>query len=153
MQPRISHKLFPLVTLLCWLTASAFAQTSSHTTPGMVWRVIYVRALPGKADDVLLDMRRNTRPILDEYKKQGLIVDYKFYANSTNDSPGDWDYAYAIGYRNWAALDGLTPKVAAIRLKHYGSAEKEQEANARRTQIGEQFASKLMREVTMNPLP
>jgi hypothetical protein len=38
-------------------------------------------------------------------------------------------------------------------LKHYGSAEKEQEALAKRRQLGETVASKLVREVTLNPLP
>lgn len=143
--------LVTLFLLACTLTAAA--QTQSNATPGPVWRVIYINVLPGMTDDFLMDLRRNTRPINEEYKKAGLIVDYKIYSNSTNDSPGDWDFAIAMGFKNWAALDEFTPKSAPIRLKHYGSAEKEQERLARRRQLGETVASKLVRELTLNPLP
>lgn len=147
-------KKFSLVMLFLFVCAfSASAQTQSNTTPGPVWRVIYIRVLPGKTNDFLMDLRRNQRAINEEYKKAGLIVDYKFYSNSTNDSPGDWNYAIALGFKNWAALDEFTPKAATIRLKHYGSAEKEQEALAKRRQLGETVANKLVREVTLNPLP
>jgi hypothetical protein len=146
-------KISLLAVFLFACTLSTASQTQSNTTPGPVWRVTYVRILPGMTNDFLLDLRRNSRPILEEYKKAGLIVDYKFYSNMTNDSPGDWDYAIAQGYKNWAALDGFTAAAAAIRLKHYGSAEKEQEALAKRRQLGETVASKLVREVTLNPLP
>jgi hypothetical protein len=75
------------------------------------------------------------------------------YTNSTTDGPGDWDYATAIAYKNWAALDDFGPKVDAITLKHYGSREKRQEANDARNQMREVIASRLMREQTLIPLP
>lgn len=147
-------KKFSLVMLFLFACAiSAAAQTPGNTTPGPVWRVIYIRALPGKTNDVLMDMRKNLRPVYEEAKKQGVIVDYKIYSNSTQSSPDEWNIALAIAYKNWGAIDGSTAKMDAISLKHYGSEEKREAALANRRQLSQTVASKLVREQTLNPLP
>ena len=42
-------------------------------------------------------------------KREGLILDYKVFLNTTKHDPQDWDMA-SILYKNLAALDGLTAK-------------------------------------------
>ena len=132
---------------------SVSAQTQSNTTPGPVWRVQYLRVLPGKMNDVLMDMRKNLRPIYDEAKRQGVIVDYKIYTNQTQASPDDWNLALAVAYKNWGGIDDSTAKFNAISLKHYGSQEKVDAAAANRRQNYQGVAIKLLREQTLNPLP
>lgn len=122
-------KKFYLATLLLVLFCFGMqTQAQDNMTPGPVWRVTMYKVKPGKMNDVLMDLRRNFRVVNEEFKRQGLIVDYRVYTNSTTDGPGDWDFAIAIGYKNWAALDDLGPKAEAVTLKHYGTREKRQEA-------------------------
>jgi hypothetical protein len=35
------------------------------------------------------DLTQNFKPLNDEYKKQGWVVDYKFYANPVAEHPED----------------------------------------------------------------
>ena len=144
-----------LVTLfLFFVSLSAQAQApAAATTPGPVWRVSLYKVKPGKMPEVMADLRQNFKVVNDEYKKQGLIVDYKVYTNSTTDSPGDWDIAVATAYKNWAALDDLGRMTDPITLKHYGTREKRQEAADKRNQLRDLVSSRLMRELTLNPMP
>lgn len=144
-----------ILLFVCTFSAASqvTGQTTGNTTPGPVWRVQYFRVLPGKMNDVLMDMRKNLRPVYDEAKKQGVIVDYKIYQNSTQSNPDEWNLALAVAYKNWGALDEATAKFSPISLKHYGSQEKIDAAAANRRQLFVTVASKLMREVTLNPLP
>ena len=112
-----------------------------------------VKVKPGKQNDVLMDLRKNFRVVSEEYKKQGVILDYKIYFNSTTDGPNDWDFAIATAYKNWAALDTLGPVADAATLKHYGSAEKRQQAADARNQLRDVVSSRLIREQTLKPLP
>ena len=104
-------KRFCLVTLLlCVCAIGAQAQTPTATpnptSPGPVWRITYYRIKPGKGAEFTKDLRENSKPILDELKTQGLILDYKWFTKPTDDGPTDWDRALAIVFRNYAeALD------------------------------------------------
>ena len=147
------RKIFLVTLFLCYCFLSTPAQAQDNFTDGTVWRVNLYKVKPGKMSELLMEMRQNLRPLHEEYKKQGLIVDYKLYTNSTTDSSGDWSLALAVGYKNWAALDDLARKADPITLKHYGTREKRQEAQNKRNQLFEVVSSRLMREITLNPLP
>ncbi|MDQ6654019.1 MAG: hypothetical protein M3Y84_14920 [Acidobacteriota bacterium] len=143
--------LLPLLLALCF--AGAHAQAQDNTTPGPVWRVSTYKVRPGKMNDVLMDLRQHFRVVSEEYKRQGVILDYRIYTNTTTDGPNDWDFAIATAYKNWAALDTLGPQADAITLKHYGSAEKRQQAADARNQLRDLVSSRLIREQTLKPLP
>ncbi len=97
-------KRISLVTLFVFSTLlGTQAQTQQVATPGPVWRVRLYKVKPGKMNEFMRDLRQNTIPIYEELKKQGLIVDYKLYTNTTTDSPSDWDVAIEIAHKNWAA--------------------------------------------------
>ena len=147
-------KRFSLVVALLVLCFSGTqAQAQDNTTVGPVWRVSLYKVKPGKMNDVLMDLRQNFRVVNEEFKRQGLIVDYRIYFNSTTDGPNDWDIAIATAYKNWAALDGFGEKADAITLKHYGSREKRQQAADARNQLRELVSSRLMVEQTLKPIP
>jgi hypothetical protein len=143
--------LVALLLVLCFFGTQAQAQ--DNTTPGPVWRVSLYKVKPGKMNDALMDLRQNFRVVNEEYKKQGLIVDYKVYFNSTTDGPNDWDYAISTAFKNWAALDTFPQQADAITLKHYGTIEKRQAAADARNQMRDLISSRLIREQTLKPLP
>src|SRR5258708_183572 len=70
-------------------TVPAFAQ-SPNFDPGPVWRVTYYHIKSGQADAFWKDFRENTKPIFEEFKKAGLIVDYKTFTNPVTDHPTNW---------------------------------------------------------------
>ena len=125
----------------------AFAQNPNYEV-GPVWRVNYLHVKPGMGDVFWKDFHDHIKPVLDEYKKQGLISDYKAFTNATSNQPNDWDVAIAVLYPNWAALDQLDAKGASIVAKHYGSREAAFEAARKRSDIRDVVASHLAREVS-----
>ncbi len=73
-------KRFFLVTmLLCVCAIGAQAQTPTPTpnptSPGPVWRITYYTTKPGKGAEYTKFRREHSKLILDEVKKQGLILD------------------------------------------------------------------------------
>lgn len=141
------------LSLVLFVAALATAHSASAQNPnysnGPVWRVTYYSIKPGQGDAFWKDIRENFKPIYDEFKKAGYIVDYKFWTNPVLDHPGDWDVALAILYSNWAAIDELDAKGATIAAKHYGSREAMIEAGKKRLEIRDTVASHLAREVTL----
>jgi hypothetical protein len=133
------------VTLLG--TFTAFAQ-SPNFDPGPVWRVTYYHIKSGQADAFWKDFRENTKPIFEEFKKAGLILDYKAFTNPVTDHPGDWNVAVSVSYPNFAALDQLAAKGATIVNKHFGSREAALASGKKQDDIREVIASHLAREVT-----
>jgi hypothetical protein len=94
------------------------------------------------------DIRENLKPVYADFKKEGLIADYKVWFNDTTDHPGDWDVAVGILFPNYAALDpALDSKAATIAAKHYGSRDAMIDAGKKRNEMREVVASKLAREV------
>ena len=85
------NQTFLTFFFVCLLAVGVQAQTTTPPPPastaGNVWRVTYFDVKPGKTTDYLNFLRSHSRPILDEQKKQGLILDYKFFSQPTLDSP------------------------------------------------------------------
>lgn len=153
-------KRFYLVTiLLCVCAFGAQAQTPTPdqpTSPGPVWRITYYRIKPGKGAEFTKDVRENAKPIGDEAKKQGLILDYKWFTKPTNDGPNDWDRALVIVFRNYAdALDFNAErgqKLNEITLKHYGTAEARTKHDDGQRDLRDVVSSHLVRELIVNPI-
>jgi len=133
-----------VVTLLSALPSRA--QNPNYDV-GPVWRVTYSHIKPGMSEAYWKDMREHLKPLYEQYKKEGLISDYKVWLNVTTDHPDDWDVAVGILFPNYAALDQVDAKAATISSKHYGSREAMIEAGKKRNELREVVASKLAREV------
>jgi hypothetical protein len=131
------------------LMASALLAQSPNYEVGPVWRVTYYSLKPGQGDAFWKDFRENIKPVYDEFKKAGFILEYKAFVNPVADHPHDWDAAVGILYPNWAALDQLDTKGASIATKHYGSREAMIESGKKRNDLREVVASRLAREVTV----
>jgi hypothetical protein len=110
--------------------------------------VTYYHIKSGQGDAFWKDFRENTKPNFEEFKKAGLIVDYKTFTNPVTDHRGDWNVAVSISYPNFAALDQLAAKAASIVNKHYGSRDAALAAGKKLDDVREVVASHLAREVT-----
>jgi len=124
----------------------SYAQSPNYDV-GPVWRVTYYHIKPAQGDAFWKDFRENLKPLYEEYKKAGMISDYKVWTNLTADHPDDWDVAVGILFPNYAALDQVDAKAATISTRHYGSREAMLDAAKKRSEIREVVMSKLAREV------
>lgn len=140
--------LLPVMLPLLLTVPALIAQNPNYNN-GPVWRVTYIDVKPGMSDAFWTDIRQNFKPIYEEFKKQGWIVDYKFYTNPVAQHPNDWSVAIAIEYKTWGTLDDMGEKAAAISEKHYGSRQAMMDAAKKRSEIAPTLSSSLAREVTL----
>ena len=133
--------------LVLFFTLQAFAQ--EHFTEGPVWQVSLIRIKPNQQDAYLTSLRERSKPLLDEQKRQGLIMDYKVFFNTTKHDPQDWDLALSVQYKNFGALDGLTAKGEAIRDKIFGSKQAALQVGEKRVEMREIVSTMILREVTL----
>jgi hypothetical protein len=140
-------RLTGLVFFLLFLAPALFAQ--EHYTEGPIWRVQLIRVKPTAMDAYLTSLRQSTKPLIEEQKRQGIIVDYKVFLKETKANPEDWDIAVAIEYKNHAALDGLAAKGEAVRDKILGGKQAAQQLGEKRAEIREIIASDLLQEIIL----
>src|SRR6202451_2158209 len=108
-------KLYGLVVFVLLVAPALLAQ--EHYTEGPVWRVSLVRVKPTQMDAYLTSLRQSSKPLLEEQKRQGVILDYKLFLKETKNNPEDWDVCLAVEYKNHAAMDGLAAKSEVFRDK------------------------------------
>lgn len=140
-------KLWGIAISLIVLAAPLVAQ--EHYTEGPVWRVSLVRVKPTHMDEYLTSLQQASKPFLDEEKRQGLIVDYKFFIKETQSSPQDWNMCLAIEYKNHAAMDGLEAKTEAIRDKIFGGKQQAHQLGEKREEIREVINNELLQEIVL----
>jgi hypothetical protein len=134
--------------LLLVMAPAVVAQNPNYNN-GPVWRLVYVDVKPGMSDAFWSDIKQNFRPIYDEFKKQGWVVDYKFYTNPVSEHPDDWSVAIAIEYKDWGTLDEMGSKAGAVTEKHYGSRQAMMDAAKKRNEFAPTLSTSLAREVTL----
>jgi hypothetical protein len=140
-------KMSCLAALVLLFALPALAQ--EHFTEGPVWRISLVKVKPAQMDAYLTSLRQSSKPLLDEMKRQGLILDYKIFLKETTESTHDWDLALAIQYKNHAALDGLAAKGEAVRDKILGGKQPAIQLGQKREEIREVISSQLFQEIML----
>jgi hypothetical protein len=138
-------KLFGLATFLLLLTPVLLSQ--EHYSEGPNWRVQLIRVKPTQMDAYLTSLRQSTKPLIEEEKRQGMIMDYKVFLKETKNNPEDWDICVAIQYKNHAAMDGLAAKGEAVRDKIMGGKQAAQQLGEKRAEIREIVSSELLQEI------
>jgi len=151
--------LFPTVLCLCAFF-SLKVQAQEHYTEGPVWVINYYRTKPGKFDDYMKFLRSNFAKISAEQKKAGVTLDAKVLLQPTINGPNDWDVAVAYLYPSFArAMDfnqADFDKAEEIAAKHYRETNREKRAatnDAARLPIRDYVATRILREVTLKPMP
>ena len=140
-------KLYGLSIFLLLLTPCLFAQ--EHYTEGPIWRVQLIRVKPTQMDAYLTSLRQSSKPLLEEQKKNGTIMDYKLFLKETKHSPEDWDVCLAIEYKKHAAMDGLAAKGEMARDKILGGKQPAQQLSEKRAEIRELVSSELLQEIIL----
>jgi hypothetical protein len=138
-------KLYGLAAFLLLFAPALLAQ--EHYTEGPIWRIQLIRVKPTQMDAYLTSLRQSTKPVIEEQKRQGMIVDYKVFLKETKNNPEDWDICVAIQYKNHAALDGVAAKGEAVRDKIMGGKQAAQQLGEKRAEIREIISSELMQEI------
>jgi hypothetical protein len=138
---------YRLAVFLLLLAPGVLAQ--EHYTEGPVWRVSLIRVKPTAMDAYLTSLRQSSKPILDQQKKDGTIVDYKLFLKETKNNPEDWDICLAIEYKNHAAMDGLAAKAEVLRDKILGGKQPAQQLTDKRAEIREVISSELLQEIML----
>ena len=138
-------RIYGLIVFVLVLVPGVFAQ--EHYTEGPIWRIQLIRVKPTQMDAYLTSLRQSTKPLIEEQKKQGIIVDYKVFLKQTKNSPEDWDIAVAIEYKNYAAMDGLAAKGEMLRDKILGGKTQGQQLGEKRAEIREIISSELLQEI------
>jgi hypothetical protein len=133
--------------LVLFFALQAFAQ--EHYTEGPIWQVTLIRVKPTQMDAYLTTLRATTKVMYDQMKKDGTILDYKVFLNTTQHDPQDWDMAIGVQYKNFAALDGLTLKMEGLRDKVLGSKQASQQLGEKRVEMREIVTTMILREVTL----
>lgn len=139
--------IFRVTAFALLLAPAVLAQ--EHYTEGPVWRVSLVRVKPTQMDAYLTSLQKSSKPLLDEQKRQGTIMDYKLFLKETKNSPEDWDVCLAIEYKNHAAMDGLAAKGEMARDKILGGKQPAQELAEKRAEIRELVSSELLQEIML----
>jgi hypothetical protein len=102
--------------------------------------------------DIMKDLREHFKVTVEFTKSKGRIKEYKILTNTTANSAEDWNYAIAVHYQNWAALDpneAFTKEQGEFLDKHYGSREKRDAAAAWRRERQNVVRSVLVNEVEL----
>jgi hypothetical protein len=146
---------------LCFAQSSSPVNASSSTsttttsggstapyTEGTVWQITMVRTKPGMGDDYLKGLAKNLKAVLEEEKKQGLVVSYKILLGDAS-TPSDFNIINMVEYKNMAALDNLREKTDPIFTKIVGGEQQIREGAMKRAEIRDVVGSKLMREITL----
>jgi L-rhamnose mutarotase len=138
-------KFYGFVVFVLLLAPALFAQ--EHYTEGPIWRVSLIRVKPTHMDEYLTSLRKAAKPMYEEMKAQGTIVDYKVFLKETKNNPEDWDLCIAVEYKNHAAMDGLSAKGEALRDKILGGKGPAQQLAEKRAEYRETISSELLEEI------
>ena len=129
------------------LVLPAIAQDKPYKE-GSVWDITFIKVKPGMFDVYMRDVGPIRKQVMDEAKKQGLVLSYKVFGGiSANHA--DWDVLFMDEYKNWAAFDGLTKKFEAIQGKLIGNEEKRTRLMIKRTDVREIVGEKVMQELIL----
>jgi len=133
--------------VLSALVLPAIAQDKPYKE-GSVWALTFIKVKPGMVDVYMREVGPIRKQVMDEAKKQGLVLSYKLFGGiSVNHA--DWDVLLMDEYKNWAAFDGLTKKFEAIQAKLIGNEEKRMRLMIKRTDVREIVGEKVMQELIL----
>ena len=117
-------------------------------TEGSVWEITMVRTKPGMGDDYIKGLAKNYKAVMEEQKKQNLVLSYKFLLGDAS-SAADYNMLLMVEYKNMAAFDGLREKTDPIGQKVVGNEDQQRQAAMKRAELREILGDKVMREITL----
>jgi hypothetical protein len=141
-----SRALGALVGLCALIAIGGTAAAADRPyTEGTVSVVSAIRTEPGMFNAYMNYLATSYKPMMDEAKKQGQIVDYAVYGTSPR-SPDDPNLYLVVTYKNMAAFDGLSDRMDAIQEKFVGDQAKRDAATIERGKMRTMLGSEMLRQ-------
>ena len=134
-----------LLLLAVYVSANCFAQELPYEN-GSVWDLSFIKTKDGKDLDYLKDLSKNWKAIMEEAKKEGLILSYKIISASAVNRD-DWDLLLMTEFKNYAVFDGMDEKFYALATKVMGTEEDMDKLMVNPTEMREILGSKLGQEI------
>jgi len=134
-----------LLLFAVYVSTTCFAQELPYET-GSVWDLSFIKTKDGKDLDYLKDLSKNWKAIMEEAKKEGLILSYKIIS-ATAVNRDDWDLLLMTEFKNYAVFDGMDEKFYALVAKVMGSEEKMDDLMVNLTEMREILGSKLGQDI------
>ena len=126
----------------------SFAADEYSYTEGSVMDVTSVRTKPGMFDAYMEFLRTTFKPMMEEQKKAGIVLNYTVYAGSPK-TPNEPDVYLVVEYKNMAALDNLNAKTDPIMKKHWANLAASNKAAAERESMRQILGDELVRELKL----
>jgi hypothetical protein len=147
-------KIVILITAFCVIAGYSGAQSKSADssgapyTEGPVWDITMVKTKSGLGDDYLKSLAQTFKGVMEEQKKQGIVMDYKVLLGDSSNRD-DFNILLMVEFKNMAAFDGLREKTDPIMNKVMGSEDAQRQLSVKRLDVREILGTKTMREVTL----
>jgi hypothetical protein len=135
-------------TILAASTSLAVAQEDHPYTEGPVTAVNFVRTQPGMFEEYMHYLDKTYKPLLDEAKKAGIIVDWAIYQSRPRDAQ-DADLILTVTYKDMAALDNIQARMDPLAKRAFGSLPKAAAAAADREKMRKELGSQLVRQLIL----
>jgi len=113
---------------------------------GTVSRVSSVKVKEGHFNEYMTYLSTTYRQVMEEAKKEGLIVSYSIYGASPK-TPQEPDLYLLVEFQNMAALDGLDSKMSVLSAKVFGSLKQADQKDAERDSMRTVLGSELIKEL------
>jgi hypothetical protein len=136
------------VAILTTSTSLTLAQEDHVYTEGPVLVVNFVRTEPGMFEEYMRYLDKTYKPLLDEAKKTGIVVDWAIYQARARD-PRDADLVFTITYKNMAAFDNLQARMDPLAKKAFGSLPKAAAAAVDREKLRKDVGSQMVRQLIL----
>lgn len=144
---KVMLRLFAAAALLAAVCSTAVAQDHTRNwDDGHVVAVTEVHVKPGMFNAYINDLNNVWRRFLEEEKKDGSVVSYGMYTN-TSPRQGEPDLYLTVTYANWAAFDRGEEYFEGIREKVIGSAEDMRTASVKRGDLRELGSEYVLQEI------
>ncbi len=142
------RKLILITIVALFAAVPATAQSNAPYTEGPVWDIILVRLKHGMHDAYFKSISKTFKAVMDEAKKEGVIMDYKILYGQAS-SQDDFNVMSMVQLKNYAALDTYREKIDPIARRIEGDAKTQTATFSSRVDIREILGYKLMREITL----
>jgi hypothetical protein len=129
-------------------TSLAVAQEDHAYTQGPVTVVNFVRTQPGMFEEYMRYLDRTYKPLMEEARKSGTIVDWAVYESRPRDAQ-DADVIFTVTYKDMAAFDTIQARMDPLAKKAFGSLPKAASASADRERLRRELGSQLVRQLIL----
>ena len=116
-------------------------------TLGSVWNIDFIRVKPGHTLDYGRELAATWKKMLDEQKKEGLVLSYKILTGFPSNRD-DFSHLLMVEFPNYGVFDQQEKMDAAMK-KVFGSLGGLNENFRKRDEIREAIGSRLMRELRL----